>query len=138
MAIAALEQRQRDLATWRTRLLAGLVKGDCSEVHLVVAFLQDHVLDHFGMEERWMAEVGYPELDGHKAEHDVFMREYVRHSVEVEKKGATPLVAMRVANWLGAWLRGHVAEADAALGRFLEQEAQGPLEPVLAGSGGQP
>lgn len=32
---------------------------------------------HFKYEERWMAKVGYPELSGHKKEHDVFMNRIV-------------------------------------------------------------
>lgn len=135
MRVGELGRWHEELAARRAQLLAGLVGGDCSEVHQLVELLQVHVLEHFGLEERWMAEAGYPGLAEHKAAHDAFMREYVRFAVAVERKGATPLLAMRVANWLGGWLRDHVGGPDVALGRFLEQRpaGQGPDAQAAAG-----
>jgi hemerythrin len=130
--LAELARWHEELEARRARLLAGLVDGDCSEVHEIVELLQVHVLEHFGLEERWMAEAGYPDLAAHKAEHDAFMREYVRFAVAVEKKGATRLLAMRVANWLGGWLRDHVAGPDGELGRFLGQRTDGQAPDAAA------
>jgi hemerythrin len=132
-----LDRRREELDTWRRLLLEGVVSGDCPEVHLLLVFLQDHVVDHFGQEERWMAEAGHPDLGAHKAEHDAFMREYLRYSIEVETKGATPLVTMRVANWLSSWLKGHVAGRDGALAGFLEQWGHRPSGARAASGGAQ-
>jgi len=102
------------------------VSGDRSEVTQILDFLNEHVVNHFDLEERWMAERGYPDLALHKAEHDAFLQEYVRFSVEVQRRGSTGLVAMRISNWLAAWLEGHVSRHDEALGRFLREDNPKP------------
>ena len=71
-------------------------------------------------------------LNGHYSEHDAFMHQYVRFSVEVEAKGATALVAMRISNWLTTWLREHVTDQDGALNRFLKAVAGSEPTPTRA------
>ncbi len=123
-----IDQQHRELFARLDRLVQALVSGDRDEVRRLLEFAGDYVVIHFGAEERRMLESGYPGHALHRAEHDLFIQEYLRQSVALEKGGATLLLGMRVENWIAAWLRKHVAVADAAFGRHLarrEVRAQG-------------
>ena len=50
-------------------------QGDLGELNAKIGTLLDYVLEHCAREERTMREVGYPEAEGHIANHE-FMRAY--------------------------------------------------------------
>ncbi len=122
VGIPEIDQQHQELFYRLSKLLEGIVRGDRAQVTRLIEFLGEYVVTHFGAEERWMVESGYPDYDSHKAEHDRFMQDYLRYSVELEQKGPTALVGMRVNNWIADWLKSHILVSDMALGRFLSQK----------------
>jgi hemerythrin len=122
VGIPEIDQQHQELFYRLSKLLEGIVGGDRAEVARLIDFLGQYVVTHFGAEERWMVESEYPDYEAHKAEHDRFMQDYLRYSVELEQKGPTALVGMRVNNWIADWLRSHIMVSDMALGRFLSQK----------------
>ena len=126
VGIAEIDRQYGELAGRLSRLREGIVNGDRSEVSRMLDFLNGHVLDHFGLEERWMVERGYPDQAAHKAEHDAFIQEYLRFLVQVERRGSTALVAMRMSNWLADWLDQHVGSHDESLGDYLRRNCPEP------------
>ncbi len=131
IGIPEIDQQHQELFLRLERLLRGIVGGEREEVGRLLEFLGTYVVNHFGAEERWMAKSGYPDYARHKAEHDQFMQDYLRMQVEFEQKGPTVLVGMRVNNWVADWLRRHIADSDAALGRWLA----GRVAPRDSGTG---
>jgi hemerythrin len=119
VGIPEIDQQHQELFLRLERLLHGIVGGEREEVGRLLEFLSDYVVRHFGAEERWMMQSGYPDYPRHKAEHDRFMQDFLRMQVEFEQKGPTVLMGMRVNNWVAAWLRQHIIDVDMALGRFL-------------------
>lgn len=119
VGIPEIDQQHQELFLRLERLLRGIVGGEREEVGRLLEFLGRYVVDHFGAEERWMTQSGYPDYPAHKAEHDAFMQDYLRMQVEFEEKGPTVLMGMRVNNWVADWLRRHIGAADMALGRWL-------------------
>ena len=122
IGIQELDQQHQELFYRSGRLLEGIVGGDRGEVGRLLDFLGEYVVTHFGTEERWMIESGYPNYQAHKGEHDRFMQDYLRMQVEYEHKGPTALMGMRVNNWIGAWLRDHISRTDMDLGRYLAKK----------------
>ena len=119
IGIPEIDQQHQELFLRLERLLHGIAAGDRSEVTGLIEFLGDYVVSHFGAEERWMVESGYPAYPQHKAEHDRFMQEYLRMQVEHEERGPTALMGMRLNNWIADWLRKHIIDTDMELGRWL-------------------
>ena len=119
VGIPEIDQQHQELFLRLERLLRGIVGGDREEVGRLLEFLGQYGVSHFGAEERWMMQSGYPDYPRHKAEHDRFMQDFLRMQVEFEQKGPTVLMGMRVNNWVAAWLEQHIIGVDMALGRFL-------------------
>jgi hemerythrin len=122
VGIQEIDEQHQELFFRIGRLLDGIVSGERREVGSLLAFLGEYVVRHFGTEERWMVQSGYPDYEAHKAEHDRFMQDYLRMQVEYEQKGPTALMGMRVNNWVGAWLTSHISSTDMDLGRYLSKK----------------
>jgi hemerythrin len=81
---------------------------------------------HFGCEERYLAERGYPGLDAHKVLHD----EFIARLETLSAGGASLRLSVETFQAIRQWLTLHVAQADWEYGAFLR--AQGLVEHVPA------
>jgi hemerythrin len=74
---------------------------------------------HFGAEEAWMREAGYPGTTEHEKQHDRFIKDILALSDQHEKKNGTGIEPARVSGWLEKWLKNHVTSSDIELARHL-------------------
>jgi hemerythrin len=121
VGVDPIDEQHQELFRRAERLVHALRAGDRGEVEPLLQYLSDYVVSHFACEERWMAQVEYPALEPHRDAHRRFTDEFGEMVREYQRKGPTPLVALSVHNWLALWLRHHIAGADVALGRWLEE-----------------
>ena len=119
IGVPEIDQQHQELFARIERLVTGVVRGDRAQVEQLLDFLGHYVEKHFGAEERWMIRSAYPSYMRHKAEHERFIRDYERMRLEYQDKGPSALVGMRMNNWIGEWLRGHISHSDMEFGRFL-------------------
>jgi hemerythrin len=124
VGVPEIDAQHQELFRRAERLIAGLRGGDRSEVGPLITYLSEYVVVHFEAEEMLMRASNYPEYEAHKATHDAFRATLQEMARDFERKGATPLVALSVHNWLSDWLRRHVGGADLALGRFIGQRTR--------------
>jgi len=122
IGVPEIDQQHQELFLRIEQLVGGIVQGRRSEVERLLDFLGQYVEKHFGAEERWMIRSAYPDYARHKSEHERFIRDYERMRLEFQDKGPSVLVGMRVNNWIGEWLAGHISHSDKALGRFLSDK----------------
>ncbi|MBI5644146.1 MAG: hemerythrin family protein [Deltaproteobacteria bacterium] len=90
------------------------------EVGNVLKFLESYVVEHFGMEERYMIRLNYPEVSSHKEQHKIFMDTFREIIKKYNEKGATVDVVIFTQSRLGEWLRGHIPVIDKKLASFLK------------------
>jgi|MudIll2142460700_1097286.scaffolds.fasta_scaffold45788_4 hemerythrin len=121
IGVQEIDQQHQELFYRLSSLVEGIAGGDRREVNRLLKFLGDYVHHHFGAEERWMLQSGYPGYADHKAEHERFVQEYQDMQREFTERGPTALMGMRVNNWIANWLRTHIAVRDMDLGRFLSR-----------------
>lgn len=99
----------------------------CGAPYENVGFIIDELIDytryHFAAEESWMQEYSYPQLAEHKQEHDSFFQR-VTGLKEAFHKGNRHL-ALEVLTYLKIWLKHHILESDAEIGRFLSIKSTG-------------
>ena len=86
------------------------------------AFLQtvkkaaNYARDHFSDEDRYMVQVGFPNLSEHRKQHDDFM-ETVLKSMHNYEAGNTAGIEM--ARFLKTWLLNHIAKSDKQYAPYL-------------------
>jgi hemerythrin len=119
VGVPEVDAQHQELFRRAERLILALRAGDRREVAPLVRYLTAYAVEHFAAEERFMREVGYPDLEAHRAQHEAFRRDFAEMVADYERKGATPLVALTIHNWLSDWLRRHVGGVDVEIGRFV-------------------
>ncbi len=118
VGVPEIDAQHQELFRRAERLVTALRTGDRGEVAPLLRYLTAYVVEHFAAEERYMREIGYPGLDGHRAAHETFRHDFAEMIAEYERKGPTALVALTMHNWLSDWLRRHVGGLDVEIGRF--------------------
>ncbi len=86
----------------------------------MLQFLDDYVISHFGNEERFMIEHGYPGYAEHKAKHVEFTKNYMILKKQVETEGAGLNTVITTNQLVVDWLRHHIRKVDTQLGAFLK------------------
>jgi hemerythrin len=125
VGVPEIDAQHQELFRRAERLIIALRGGDRAEVTPLVRYLTDYAVEHFAAEERFMREIGFPGLEGHRIAHEVFREEFQAILDDYERKGATPLVALTLHNWLSDWLRRHVGGLDVEIGRFAAAKRRG-------------
>ncbi len=83
----------------------------------------EHAEQHFGLEDRWMTETGFPPRDCHMAEHAAVLKS-AREVREYEAAGNTA-VARSFAAELARWFPGHADYLDSALAQWMFKRQHG-------------
>jgi hemerythrin len=83
----------------------------------ILSFLRSYTVDHFQMEEAFMKEKGYPELEAHRALH----HELIEQVIELEEKFAAGSMTLSIMtmHFLKDWLSNHIHNEDRKLVEFL-------------------
>jgi hemerythrin len=115
-----IDTQHRELfARVGTLLAASRTHRSSEEVVRMLEYLGGYAVDHFAAEERLMEAEGYPRLEGHRAEHIQFVKQFeiLRHELKTE--GPTKLFIIRVGNRVTEWLREHIYRTDLILAEWL-------------------
>jgi hemerythrin-like metal-binding protein len=90
-----------------------------------------HTVEHFGQEDRWMAETGFPPLHCHTAEHGNVLG--IMREVRGMVAGGRTEIGRVLAREMAPWFDIHAASMDAALASWLRGKAYEPeVRPLCA------
>lgn len=89
--------------------------------HLTEAlnFLDQYVVDHFGMEEVYMNKLDYPQKEDHVRQHQHFIEMIEDLKGISSSKGF--LKCASLINELNIWFIEHISEVDAELANFIKE-----------------
>jgi hemerythrin len=104
-------------------LLGAMLKGDRTEVGRLFDFLGTYVVEHFGMEEQLMKDSRYPDAQAHAEIHGRFVSEYQALRQSYETTGGGAAITIKLQNFVGEWLKNHIAGTDSALATYLARRA---------------
>ncbi len=90
------------------------------EVGKVITFLENYVVEHFGMEERYMNKLSYPGYSLHKGQHAQFLNEFSTIKRQFQNEGSSSLLAINIQRKVIDWLKNHISQVDKELGEFLK------------------
>jgi hemerythrin-like metal-binding protein len=124
VGVETIDAQHRELFASINALLNSSGTAIPSEIPKVVAFLEDYVTNHFGMEEIYMRRLSYPGYPFHKGEHVSFITEFYDLRDELDAGGSSPELAERMGRFFGDWLVNHIGKVDKALGAFLREKGK--------------
>jgi len=125
VGVETIDSQHRELFAAINSLLRGNGGGALpEEIPRIVAFLEDYVTNHFGMEEIYMRRLSYPGFPHHKGEHVSFINDFYDLRDAFDAEGASGELADRMGRFCGDWLVNHIGKVDKALGAFLREKGK--------------
>ncbi len=88
VGVPEIDAQHQELFRRAERLITALRTGDRGEVEPLVRYLAAYAVEHFAAEERYMREIGYPGLDGHRAVHRAFREDFAELGKYLAKRTA--------------------------------------------------
>ena len=82
--------------------------------------LLTYVEHHLSEEEKFMEEIGYPELDQHRKVHELFRREIYNLAPFIEK--GDPKAFREALSLAWGWLYSHIAKTDKKYGIYAKEK----------------
>lgn len=91
---------------------------DRHQIKKTFAFLEHYFVEHFGLEEKYMAIHNYPEARYHQAEHESFRKSYL--FLQESYRNPSDLSAVLLCYDLNEWIVNHLKTTDRELAAFLK------------------
>lgn len=95
------------------------LEGD--RAYALLGTLSDYVKNHFSDEERWMQEVGYPDLEAHREEHAQFVDRNLDNARELLCHGS--MSKADLVHHLTQWLLTHIKGSDHRIADWVAAQA---------------
>ncbi|MFH1687912.1 MAG: hemerythrin family protein [bacterium] len=130
IGIPHIDKQHQELVSMINKLDNSISGGMVNpEVETVLVELVRYSTEHFGTEERFMLEIGYPQLAEHlKLHHD--LREAVKSYLIRLKQGNT-ITARELITFLAEWLIRHIMHEDKQIGLYHKlQQAKSTAQPT--------
>jgi len=117
-----IDTQHKELFQRINSLLAVFEKGTAGkeDVSRIVQYLTDYVVLHFGNEEKYMATFAYSSMSAHKAQHEQFVKNFMKLKDRMLLEGINPQLALETKELCVDWLINHIKYSDRALGLFLK------------------
>jgi len=99
-------------------------KRERADIEMILAFLEDYVISHFGMEERMMIKTSYPKFSIHREKHTYFIEEFIRirNGFTSGPESETFEYAKQIGLLLRDWLIHHIQVFDKELSGYLKNK----------------
>ncbi len=121
VGVKLIDEQHQELFRRVNTLLEAMMKGQGKpEIEKLLQFLASYVVEHFGAEEKLMAQYKYPGVAAHKQQHVDFVKQFGELKAKFDQVGATGDVTITLNRFVGTWLRDHIGSQDTALGKFLQ------------------
>lgn len=129
VGIEEIDAQHQELFRRAGLFIESLKRQSRQEIGILLSFLRLYAVTHFGAEEAWMREAGYPGTAEHEKQHDGFIKDILALSDQHEKKTGQGIEPARVAGWLEKWLKNHVTSSDTDFARHLKVTGVPPPRP---------
>ena len=119
-----IDTQHKELIVRVNSLLLAVDKGTTAreEIAKIVQYLTDYVVFHFGNEEKYMAKYNYSSATAHKAQHEQFVRTFMKLKDRLMMEGINAPLAQEIKDLCVDWLVNHIKYSDRALGMYLKMK----------------
>jgi len=118
--VAEIDQQHKKLVGMINELHDAMRAGKGKDIiGSIINNLIDYARVHFGTEEKYFAQFGYPETEVHKMEHAGFIKKTLdfNNGFKQGKIGLT----IEVMNFLSDWLKNHILKTDKRYSKFFNE-----------------
>ncbi len=116
-----LDAQHKGLFEIVDRLYSAMNSGKGNEITgSILLELERYSIFHFTEEEKFMNQVGFPNLENHKAEHRKFIEEVSAFKSDM-KEGKIG-ISYNLLKFLEDWLIAHIQNSDAEYCRFIKNK----------------
>lgn len=91
------------------------------EVIRLLGFLEEYVVTHFADEERLQIQVGFPDYEKHRMQHEELSRKVAELKERLGSEAPDPSLISSTGLLLTGWLIEHISVMDRAIGRFMKE-----------------
>ncbi len=132
VGINEIDEQHQEIIRRAGQFLASLSDRSRQDTGILLSYLRNYCVTHFGAEESWMRESSFPGLAEHQKAHDDFIKRLMALSAEHERPRGHGLRPAEVGLWINEWLETHVAGLDMELARHMRahglpaRQQQGP------------
>ena len=126
VGVQTIDNQHKELFARINDLVAAVKQHTCKyKIGDVIKFLEEYIVFHFGEEEKYMREHDYPGYLQHKAQHEIFIKNFEELKKELPKLegGAKPGsydLSVETNQVVVDWILDHIAKIDKKLGEFLK------------------
>lgn len=121
IGVQQIDQQHKQLVETLARLLAALKAEEPARTAAcksAMDFIKNYSVVHFGTEEMYQSEIGFPEKDAHKKLHDGFVESMREYEFELMRSGYAHAVMQRFADELVRWWIYHITREDKKMAAF--------------------
>jgi len=121
--VETIDNQHKELISRINALFTACSQGKGKEeVVKIMGFLGDYVVFHFGEEEKYMENLGYPAYSSHKKEHQGFINNFSELREKMGQDGPTVEVVVRANKLLIDWLINHIKRVDKEFANFMKSK----------------
>ena len=122
IGVTEIDAQHRRLFSLADELHTAMNSGKGKAViEQVLQNLITYTRTHFASEERIMQKCGYPELPGHKAQHEDLTRQVLK--LQSDYQSGKAMLTIEVMQFLSNWLRQHIGGTDRKYVPFVKGKA---------------
>ncbi len=121
VGVAEIDDQHRNLIDLVNDLHQAMTEGHgWNEMEATFKGLSAYIQKHFSYEEGLLEKFNYPDMDLHRLEHKVFVRQIQKFRSQYD--AGEYLISQKVMNYLKEWLTQHIKVIDKEYGPFLNQQ----------------
>lgn len=114
---SAIDAEHRHWIDLLNKFYMGLKNGEPKEVLLkLVAGMIEYTQFHFANEEKYMQSIKYPDFEGHKEKHELYVAKLMEYDQKI--KSGKLVLSIEVTNYLKSWLVTHIKGSDRQYAKF--------------------
>lgn len=124
LGLPVLDAQHKQLFRFNDELQDAIKKGlKVSNINTLLTQIKLYAARHFSMEEKYMADVSYPQIVEQKDAHAAFVNRFDEIQDDFNAQGMTPDLVKAITNELTKWIVDHVTGMDQTFGKYYRQHS---------------
>ncbi len=123
-----LDEQHKKLFEKLNELLRAIVDGNADNmVQELVDFFENYMNKHLAYEEEYLKDIGYPYLQEHHEQHEIFVKKYneLKESCDCSANNEdNHRIIFDIENFMGLWLTNHILVEDQKFAQYIQQRNQ--------------